>query len=89
MATSKTDWEVNKELALRITADFFKLRELDDAVNKPHILDTILHNARIDAAGDTIAVLHAMSLQHTIIAARLRLNLEAYRVMVEIAGDKS
>ena len=81
------DWDTNQELALRITADFFKLRELRAAISD--VTETAQVVMRADlSVNDYHTMIHAMELQHTIIAARLRLNIEAYRTLIEIKnGD--
>lgn len=81
------DWDTNQELALRITADFFKLRELRAAITDVTETAQVVMGANL-MVDDYHTMIHAMDLQHTIIAARLRLNIEAYRTLTEIKnGD--
>jgi len=78
----KDEWEISKGLALRITMDFFKLCELRNAIADVPAMAQVLIRANL-SHDDFEVIVHAMELQHTIIAARLRLNVEAYRVFIE------
>jgi len=79
-----SDWEANKGLAQEITADYFKLRELRDAMVDTPTMCKVLVRSNIMVDHYQVMV-HAMALQETVIAARLRLNLHAYETLTNVA----
>jgi hypothetical protein len=86
MTDEKRTWEMSQEMALRITADYFRLRDLRDALADVEGMAKVMIRSDL-SIDDYQMIVSAMSVQQTIIAARLRLNVEAYRNLAEGAKN--